>query len=74
MDKPDLININCPKCDSPSWKDKGQVKNMIKLKQVYSNEDYEGSKSGDESDKRDNKYFVRKLKIVLFLIIGFHMK
>ncbi len=65
IDRPELLEMNCPKCGSSAWRDKGQIKSLVKLKQVYSTEDYENSKTGDESDRRDTKYFVKRLFVGL---------
>ena len=40
----------CPSCGSTAWADFGQVRDMYKVKMVYSNMDYRKSLIGDESD------------------------
>ena len=53
----------CPRCGSPLWADKGQVKTLLKLKMVYSNDEYAKSKSGDESDDREQKFFCKQMLV-----------
>lgn len=53
----------CPHCGNPSWSDNGQIRQMLKLKMVYSNEEYVKSKSGDESDEREQKFFCRQMLV-----------
>lgn len=53
----------CPRCGSPLWADNGQVKTLLKLKMVYSNDEYSKSKSGDESDDREQKFFCKQMLI-----------
>lgn len=54
---------SCPKCGSLEWRDTGQLKSMLRFRQVYSTEDYEASRSGDESDSRETKFFMRKMLV-----------
>ncbi len=54
---------SCPKCGSLEWRDYGQVKPMLKFRQVYSTEKYEESQSGDETESRVTKFFMRKMLV-----------
>ena len=53
----------CPHCGDPTWTDSGQVKEMLKLKVVYSNDEYAESKSADESDERENKFYCKQMLV-----------
>lgn len=53
----------CPRCGHPGWSDSGQVRQLLRLKMVYSNVDYVKSKSGDESDEREQKFFCRQMLV-----------
>lgn len=50
-------------CGSPLWADNGQVKTLLKLKMVYSNDEYSKSRSGDESDDREQKFFCKQILV-----------
>lgn len=53
----------CPHCGDLTWADSGQRKQMLKLKMVYSLQEYSKSKSGDESEDREQKYFNRQMLV-----------
>ena len=53
----------CPQCGSPAWADAGQVKNMLKVRMVYSNMDYTKSLISDESDDRSNMFYCKQLLV-----------
>lgn len=53
----------CPHCGDPNWADSGQVKEMLKLKVVYSNDEYVKSKSADESDEREVKFYCKQMLV-----------
>lgn len=53
----------CPRCGDPTWTDSGQRKEMLKLKVVYSNDDYAESKSADESDERETKFYCKQMLV-----------
>lgn len=53
----------CPHCGDPTWTDSGQVKEMLKLKVVYSNDEYAESKSADESDERETKFYCKQMLV-----------
>src|SRR5665648_116471 len=52
---------SCPRCGRSAWADQGQVRQMLKVKMVYSNIEYSKSKSGDESDDRDVVFYCNKM-------------
>ena len=53
----------CPRCGDPTWTDSGQRKEMLKLKVVYSNDEYVKSKSADESDERETKFYCKQMLV-----------
>ncbi len=53
----------CPQCGSPAWADAGQVRTMLKVQMVYSNEDYTKSMINDESDDRTNVFYCKQLLV-----------
>ena len=54
---------SCPRCGSRAWADIGQVRTMLKLRQVFASEEYDRSFSGDESDDREKTFFRRNLYV-----------
>lgn len=55
--------VSCPACGSSAWADQGQVRKMLKVRTVYSNQPYEASRIGDESDERASKFFFREMLV-----------
>ena len=53
----------CPHCGSLSWEDSGQVREMLKVKLVYSNMDMARSQIDDGSDSREVKFYTRQLLV-----------
>lgn len=53
----------CPHCGDPTWTDSGQRKEMLKLKVVYSNDEYAESRSADESDERETKFYCKQMLV-----------
>lgn len=53
----------CPRCGSVAWADQGQIHTMLKVRTVYSTNRYEESRSGDESDDRDIKFYSREMLV-----------
>ena len=55
----------CPKCGSSSWADGNLTRNVLRLKQVISNQSDKESRSFDESDEREpvfyNKFMLAEL-------------
>jgi DEAD/DEAH box helicase domain-containing protein len=54
---------NCPKCGSHLWVDDGQKRRMLKMRQVVATTSEKESRSYDESDEREPKFYNR-LKLV----------
>lgn len=55
--------VACPACGSNAWGDQGQVRQMLKVRTVYSNTQYESSRIGDESDDRASKFFSKQMLV-----------
>lgn len=53
----------CPHCGSPMWADAGQVREMLKVKMVYSNMDMSKSLIDDGSDSREVKFYTKQLLV-----------
>lgn len=53
----------CPHCGSPMWADEGQVREMLKVKMVYSNMDMNKSLIDDGSDSREVKFYTKQLLV-----------
>ncbi|HPE69724.1 MAG TPA: DEAD/DEAH box helicase [Thermotogota bacterium] len=54
---------SCPHCGSRAWADAGQVRNLLRMRQVYATEEDVKSRSGDESDDRQQANFLRTLYV-----------
>lgn len=53
----------CPNCGSTDWADIGQVRDMLKVKMVYSNMDMSKSLIDDGNDSREVKFYTRQLLV-----------
>ena len=59
-----LNNVaSCPRCGSVGWADGGQVRTMRRVRTVYANMPYESSRTGDESDNRQIKYYSNQMLV-----------
>ena len=56
-------DISCPRCGDPMWSDKGQLRPMVRLKQVYASTREEAAFIGDDSDTREPTFFNRQMLI-----------
>jgi len=54
---------SCPQCGSPAWSDSGQVRTMLKVQMVYSNDDYTRSLIYDESDDRAATFYCKQMLV-----------
>lgn len=54
---------SCPQCGSPAWSDSGQVRTMLKVQMVYSNDDYTRSLIYDESDDRASTFYCKQMLV-----------
>lgn len=50
---------SCPSCGSPQWADSGQLRQMIRISNVISEEQYSDSIIDDSSDSRSSMQFVK---------------
>lgn len=50
---------SCPSCGSPQWADSGQLRQMIRISNVISEEQYSDSITDDSSDSRSSMQFVK---------------
>lgn len=53
----------CPNCGDPGWSDVGQVRDMLKVRMVYSNMDMGKSVIDDTSDSRTIKFYTKQLLV-----------
>lgn len=53
----------CPRCGSPAWADQGQLRQMLKVRMVYSNIEYAASRSGDEKDDRETVFYCNEMLV-----------
>jgi DEAD/DEAH box helicase domain-containing protein len=54
---------SCPQCGTVAWADAGQVRNMLKVKMVYSNMDYTKSFIGDETEDRSSRFYCKQMLV-----------
>ena len=53
----------CPQCGNPAWADTGQVRTMLKVQMVFSNDDYKRSLVYDESDERVSGFYCKQMLV-----------
>lgn len=53
----------CPQCGSPAWADSGQLRTMLKVHMVYSNDDWKTSLIGDDSDERTTVFYSKQMLV-----------
>ncbi|NBG88128.1 DEAD/DEAH box helicase [Isachenkonia alkalipeptolytica] len=58
-----VSKASCPRCGSLGWADGGQVRSMLKVQMVYSNTDYTKSLIDDESDDRQNIFYMKQMLV-----------
>ena len=51
----------CPRCGSPLWSDPGQLRGMLRMRQVISTASEKDSRSHDESDERQPQFYQRNV-------------
>ena len=54
---------NCPRCGSPMWADEGQVRRLIKMRQVIATTMDRDSRIQDDSDDREPEFFNNQMLI-----------
>ena len=55
------LHAACPRCGDPMWADAGQVKEMVRLRQVMANTSDRRSRIGDDSDDREPNFYTRQM-------------
>jgi DEAD/DEAH box helicase domain-containing protein len=53
----------CPSCNSVVWNDKGQLTQMVKLRQVYARTNERDAKISDDTDNREPKFYKRQMLV-----------
>lgn len=53
----------CPRCGDVRWSDEGQVRQMLRLRQVYANTEDKDSYITDSSDSRETMFFNQALLV-----------
>lgn len=53
----------CPRCQDAMWSDQGQVRRMLRLKQVMATTSDRDSRFGDDSEDRSTAFFQRHLLV-----------
>jgi len=55
------LHAACPRCSDPMWADGGQVKEMVRLRQVMANTSDRRSRIGDDTDDREPAFYTRQM-------------
>ena len=53
----------CPRCGDPMWANVSQLRQMVRLRQVYANTREDDARIGDDTDSREPTFFNRKMLI-----------
>lgn len=61
MDTPTLNGVPCPKCGSPMFGDSGQIREMLKMSQVFANTSDKKSRVDDSSENREPQFYVTQM-------------
>ena len=56
-------NKTCPSCGSLGWNDRGQITQMLKLRQVYARTNERDARISDDSDNREPKFYKRQMLV-----------
>jgi DEAD/DEAH box helicase domain-containing protein len=57
------VKTVCPQCGSTLWRDSGQKRQMLRLRQVYASTSDRGSRIGDDRDDRVPLFFNRQMLV-----------
>lgn len=57
------LESGCPRCGSVLWRDQGQLRELIRMRQVFSNMSLQDSLSGDDSDERAALFYEQALLV-----------
>lgn len=61
--EPEGKQKTCPRCNDAMWSDQGQVRRMLRLKQVMATTSDRDSRFGDDSEDRSTAFFQRHLLV-----------
>ena len=61
--EPEAKQKTCPRCQDSMWSDQGQVRRMLRLKQVMATTSDRDSRFGDDSEDRNTAFFQRHLLV-----------
>jgi DEAD/DEAH box helicase domain-containing protein len=61
--EPEAHKKVCPRCGDSMWSDQGQVRRMLRLKQVMATTSDRDSRFGDDSEDRNTAFFQRHLLV-----------
>ena len=61
--EPEASNKACPRCNDAMWSDQGQLRRMLRLRQVMATTSDKGSRFGDDSEDRNSSFFQRHLLV-----------
>lgn len=61
--EPEAKQKTCPRCQDSMWSDQGQVRRMLRLKQVMATTSDRDSRFGDDSEDRSTAFFQRHLLV-----------
>lgn len=53
----------CPTCGSAQWADQGQLRNMLKLRQVFASASEKKGRIRDDSDDRSPRFYTRQMLV-----------
>ena len=61
--EPEASTKACPRCSDAMWSDQGQLRRMLRLRQVMATTSDKGSRFGDDSEDRNSSFFQRHLLV-----------
>ncbi|MEM8502411.1 MAG: DEAD/DEAH box helicase [Cyanobacteria bacterium P01_D01_bin.1] len=61
--EPEANDKTCPRCGDAMWSDQGQLRRMLRLRQVMATTSDKGSRFGDDSEDRNSSFFQRHLLV-----------
>ena len=61
--QPEASTKACPRCSDAMWSDQGQLRRMLRLRQVMATTSDQKSRFGDDSEDRNSAFFQRHLLV-----------
>ena len=61
--QPETSAKTCPRCSDAMWSDQGQLRRMLRLRQVMATTSDQKSRFGDDSEDRNSAFFQRHLLV-----------